>query len=375
VLERGKTTEQKFDPRRISPSRVNALVSCGIAFRMKYLEGMPEELSGSAALFGSVIHLALERWAVNSVNEQTGEVLEGRSQPLLPLMRQAWLDYGDEKAPVISAFIREYQAISADVIRAEHAAAEAFQVRMKKPCKAPRMTKEFKQSDAARKLQALYGHWQKRLNAESFYRFKEEFDPLPKLYDESLVIAKRYESRWGHLPPAYHAELGFEEPWRGFTLHGFIDSIEPVIDRTTGVQLGVGIWDYKSYAKAPAANKDWRQIVMYDAAYHSLIARNVVPAIPEGQKLYIGVDYVRWTDSWLDEEGKPFPSRRLWEVGPADYDRLERELTAYVNTVEGGNFLPAEKGRNVDFCPFPSACCLRNCVAAGGDTKTVEVAL
>lgn len=58
TLERGARQDgQQFDPRRISPSRVNALVSCGIAFRMKYVEGLPEEVSGSSALFGSVIHL------------------------------------------------------------------------------------------------------------------------------------------------------------------------------------------------------------------------------------------------------------------------------------------------------------------------------
>ena len=367
TVERGaKADPQKFDPRRISPSRVNSLVSCGVAFRMKYLEGLPEELSGSAALFGSVIHLALEKWAVREIDLSTGEMKEGRSQNLLHLMRQAWLDFGDEKAPVISEFIRAYQEISAEVIRAEHAAKVAWEAMPRnkgKVSKAPRMTKEFKESEAAKKLNALYARWQKRLNEESFYRFKEEFDPLPKLYDESLVIAKRYQARWGHLPPAYHAELGFEEPWRGFTLHGYIDSIEPIIDRETGEQIGVGIIDYKTYAKEPAEHKDWRQVVMYDVAYRSLVERNAVPALPEGQKLLIGIDYVR------------LGTRSFWEVGPADYDRLERELTAYVNTVEGGNFLPAEKGRNPDYCPYPSSCCLRNCVGAGGETKTVEVNL
>jgi hypothetical protein len=376
TLERGAKQEgQKFDPRRISPSRVNALVSCGVAFDMKYLQGLPEEVSGSAALFGSVIHLALERWTLNDVNTETGEVIPGRTKPLIGLMRQAWLDYADDKAPVIRKFLDEYVAISADIIRAEHAAAVSFEKRMKKPCKAPRMTKEFKESAAAKKLNHLYGKWRDRLNRESPFRFREEYDPLPKLYDESLVVAKRYESRWSHLPPAYSAELGFEEPWRGFTLNGYIDSIEPVIDRDTGEQLGIGIWDYKTYAKPPAAHKDWRQVVMYDVAYRSLIERNVVPPIPDGQRLFVGIDYVRWTDSWVDDEGNPVKPRRLLEVGPADYDRLERELTAYLNTVEGRNFLPAEKGRNPDFCPYPSACCLRNCVAAGGETKTVEVNL
>lgn len=363
TLERGaKPDPQQFDPRRISPSRVNSLVSCGIAFRMKYLEGLPEEVSGSAALFGSVIHLALEKWAVTEIDQETGEVKEGRSQNLLHLMRQAWLDFCDDKAKSLGQFIREYQAISSDVIRAERSAADAFELRMKKPCKAPRMTKEFKQSAAAKQMNALVGRWFDTLNNDTYYRFTE-FDPLPKLYDESLVIAKRYESNWGHLPPAYHAELGFEEPWRSFTLHGYIDSIEPIIDRETGEQLGVGIIDYKTYGKEPAEHKDWRQVVMYDVAYRSLIERNVVPAIPEGQKLYIGIDYVR------------LGTRKFWTVGPSDYDRLERELNAYVNTVEGGNFLPAEKGRNPDFCPYPSACCLRNCVAAGGETTEVEINL
>jgi hypothetical protein len=117
--------------------------------------------------------------------------------------------------------------------------------------------------------------------------------------------------------------------------------------------------------------------VIYDAAIRSLVARGALqlPIDIDSVPLLVGVDYVRWTPEWKDDEGNPFPSRRFWQVTEADYERLERELNAYSNTVDGGNFLPAEKGRNPNFCDYPETCCLRNTLAAGGESTPVEVIL
>lgn len=355
--------KREFNPRKISPSRVNSLLSCGIAFEMKYLKGLPAEQSGSAALFGSVVHLALENWAPD------------RSQNLLHLMRQAWLDFADEKAPVLKGFIEQYQSLSAQAIRLEHEIREAWAAKGKES-KAPRRTAEWKKSSVARDVAALMSRWAPTLTNESFYQFSE-WDPLPSLYDESLVLAKRYESRWAHLPPTLHTEFAFDEPWRGFTLNGYIDSIELLVHPATGELQGVGVVDYKTYAKPPAEYKDWRQVTIYDAAVRALIARGALqlPVDLDTTPLYVGVDYVRWTPDWKDKDGNPFKSRCFWKVAEGDYERLERELNAYVNTVENRNFLPAEKGRNPDFCDYPSMCCLRSCAAAGGSSEPVEVVI
>lgn len=356
-MARVREVEQSFDPRRISPSRVEALNQCGVAFRLKYVDGMPEEVSGSAALFGSVVHQALEWWAPD------------RSKPLLELMRNAWPAVGGD---TIAAFLQEYQPLSGESIREQHKIKEAWAARGKES-KAPWMTADYKKSDVAKKINRLLGEWLPRLEEGSHYRFTER-DPLARLYDDSLVLAKRYEARWQHLPHPLHTEFKFEVPWRGFTLIGYIDTVEPLLDRETKELVGVGVIDYKTYGKAPAEFKDWRQLVIYDVAFNFLIESGQLrlPVDVSDIPVLIGVDYVRWQDTKDWEGCKP---RRFWAVGPEDHDRLERELNAYANTVEGGNYLPAEKGRNPDFCPFPSQCCLRFTAAAGGSCERVEVNL
>jgi hypothetical protein len=355
-----------FDPKKVSPSRVNSLTECGVAFRMKYLEQLPEEVVGSAALFGNVFHAAAEKWSLN------------RSQDLLALMRQAWLDVTKE-APVVSQFLGEYQLISTEVLWAEHEAREKWEAEPRnkgKKSQAPRMTKYFKESDACKKLNRLLGQWIPKLNEGSPWRFNER-DPLPALYDESLVLARRYEARWGHLPPSLHTEFAFDVPWRGFRLTGFIDAIDPLVDRETGDLIGVGVIDYKTYRKAPAEHKDWRQLVMYDVAVGYLREQGVLQ-LPEwvGESdVKVGIDYARWTDAWKDEEGEPFPPRRFWQITAEDHDALESELQSYSATVEQRNFLPAAKSTNPDFCNYGSLCCLRTRSSAGGCATPVEVNL
>ena len=355
VYEAPKADE--FDPRKLSPSRMNALSKCGVAFDMKYVQGLPEERSGSAALFGNVVHEALEKWAPN------------REQDLLTLMRQAWLSITEGTA--VNDFLGEYQALSVAAIKQEHAIREAWAAKGK-VSKAPRMTKDWKDSEVAKSIGKLMGRWSKRLNDESPWRFKES-DQLPALYDESLVLSRRYQARWGHLPPALYTEFAFDVEWHGFRLNGYIDSIELLLDRTSGELVGVGVIDYKTYAKPPAQHKDYRQLVMYLIAVRDLVERGVF-SLPTGVPILVGVDYVRWNDQWVDEQGNPFPARRYWQMGDEDEARLLRECNAYLSTVEAKAFLPAEKGSNPDFCPFPSSCCLRNCAAAGGEAIPVAVA-
>lgn len=354
-----------FDPAKLSPSRMNALAMCGVAFAFKYLKKLPEEKSGSAALFGNVCHEALEDWAPN------------RNADLLTLMRAAWLT--STEGTIVKDFIVQYQALSVEAIRFEHHIRESWAAAGKES-KAPRRTKDWKESDIALKINSLLDRWMPKLNADSPWRFKER-DQLPALYDESLVLAKRYEARWRHLPPALYTEFAFDLQWRGFRLNGYIDAVETLLHPETGELQAIGIIDYKSYGQVPAPQKDWRQFVMYDIAIRDLIERGqiVLPAsiglnhneIP----LYVGADYLRWRDTWEKPDGKPFPSRTFWEMSEKDWDRLEREATAYKALCEAKAFLPANKSVNPDFCPYPSMCCLTTTAGAGGAAKSVEVEL
>lgn len=355
---------EDFDPRKLSPSRMNALATCGIAFKMKYLDGLPEERSGSAALRGSVYHKALEDWAPN------------RSADLLTLVRSAWLS--ETEGTSVNDFIGIYAGLAPEVVRAEHECKIAFKERTKKDSKAIHLSGEWKRHPVKAKVDALFAEWLPRLREESFWQFNE-FDPLPKIYNESLVWARRYQERFGHLPPALYTEFGFDVEWKGFRLNGYIDAIEPLLDRDSGELCGLGIEDYKTYGAPPPQHKDYRQMVVYDIAIRDLLERGqlTLPPVFEGLPIYVGIDYVRWEDSWRDPDDgdKPFPPRRYWRIGPGDYERFEREAGAYSDTVERRAFLPAQKGQKVDFCSFPGSCCMRSTAAAGGSAELVEVNL
>jgi len=240
-----------------------------------------------------------------------------------------------------------------------------------KESKKPRATKEWRESSVADALNSLMEKWIPAMDAEGHFRF-ESGDPLPMLYDESLTLAETYAARWRHLPNALTTEFHVMEPWRGFSLDLYIDTIEPLMVRSTGELLGYLINDYKTYKQPPSEMKDYRQIVMYYAAVQSMVERGALPFL-EGHKLYVGIDYVRWTDSWVDDGGLPFPSRRVWEVTDEDLDRLGGELILYRKAVEAHIFLPADKNRSAFFCDYPDECCLKSTSSAGGSMRRVEV--
>lgn len=352
-----------FDPLRVSPSRVNKLTECGVAFRRHYIDGEPPQRRGSFALNGSVVHRALENWAPD------------RTQDLLALMRDAWL-VETQDGPVVRDFLAEYQKINVAVLVAEQEAREAYERKNNKPSQAPRMTRHFKESSAARALFSLLREWGPRLSEESPWEFSDR-DPLAQFYDDSLVLAKRYQAQYGHLKPALYTEFEVTEPWRGFTLVGYVDAVELLLDPDTFEIQGVGVLDYKTYKREPAEHKDYRQLVMYDAAIRALVERGALqlPVSLDDVPLYVGVDYVRYAGvkcDWLEPEGN---SRRWWRITEEDHDRVERELNAYRATVEQGNFLPAAKGTNPDFCDYGASCCLRSTGSAGGCAERVEVKL
>jgi hypothetical protein len=334
------TAVAEFDPTRISASRVNKLAECGVAFRMKYLENVPED----------------------------------RTQPLFGLMQDAWVTETEE-CPVVCDFLAAYRAISSELIAAEQAAREDFEARNPgKSSQAPRMTRHFKQSRPAQALNSLLAEWVPKLNDGSRWKFTDR-DPLGQFYDDSLTLATRYEAQWKHLPPSLYQEFEFTEEWRGFTLNGYIDSVEPLVDLYSGELVGVGVIDYKTYRQQPAEHKDYRQLVIYDAAVRSLVSRGALslPWDLSEVPLYVGIDYIRYAGVNVDWLGPAGNSRRFWRIEAGDHDRLERELTAYRNTVEARNFLPADKGQKADFCDYGPLCCQVSTAAAGGSAERAGV--
>lgn len=338
--------EENFDPTVIHSSSVQSLVECGVAFQMRYLERAPEETTGSAALRGLVIHRALEWWAPN------------RKADLAKLMDKAWEDYA-EGTP-LQAFLDEYRTLSAQARVFEQEIRDEWASRGKES-KLPRLTKQWKESKVAGEIAALCARYA-QVGGDRF-RFTES-EPLPAIYDETMALAPRYQLRWKHLSAPIHTEIRFKVAWRGFTLKGTIDVVELLKDRRTG-QPCLAITDYKSDAVNPddAPLKHWRQLCMYDvAAKHAIETGELeLPKKAHGLRIVVGVDYVRQF------------KRKYRQMDAADHDRLERELTSFREIVSRGNFLPAEKGRRPDFCPYPSRCCLRNATEAGGKATEVQL--
>jgi RecB family exonuclease len=326
-MSRGSHDED-FNPLKVSPSRINAYASCGVAFKFKYIDHMRATKSGSAALFGNVVHKALESWALN------------REANLLTLMRAAWLTCTE--GTILNDFIGAYSALSTQAIKQEHAIREAWAAQGKES-KAPRMTKEWKESDVAKKINTLWRTWGHRFAGEDCPYIFSDRDPITSLYDESLVLAKRYEMRNRNRPNAIYTELSFDVKWQGFLLNGYIDAIEPVIS-ADGEILGYDVTDYKTYRQESPGAKDWRQGVIYDVAVRGMVQRGELDL--DVSKLRIVFDYPR------------LAQRKAYNPGGPDYAQLLEELRMYQRGVEAGVFMPADKGRNPDFCDFPANCCL-----------------
>ena len=331
--------DREFNIKRVSPSRIGAYADCGEKFRLKYIEHVPVETMGSAALFGKVVHRARETWVLD------------RSKNLIELMERAWPEELRDE-PTLSAFITEYQAISRKACRLEE------EIRRARPeIRAPRMTKDWKQSSVAKDTNRLLAKWLDRLNKESRYKFSER-DPLPALYDESLILAWKYSDKYRHLPPAFYTEFGFEMEWEGFTFNGFIDDISPLIDKDTGEMTAIGVVDAKTYRYPPDHDfKDGRQLGIYRLAVQEYVKRGVLDLDLEKYPLYCGVDLMRLLEM------------RWFHLDETDDAHLLRELQMYERGVENEVFIPASKSCKADFCDFAGQCAFYH----GNKSKVLEV--
>lgn len=316
----------EFNARKVSPSRIGTYADCGHAFKLRYIDRVQPERNGTAALFGSVMHRARERWVVN------------RDLDMIQLTREAWLDITKDE-PVVASFLQRYQALSGKAIRQEEAIRRAWAKRGKES-RAPRMTKEWKESEIARQISGLMREWLPKLES-SKYDFSEN-DPLPKLYDESLVLAWKYGEKWKHLPNAFVGELAYDFEWHGFQLIGFIDDISPLVT-PEGELLGHAIIDAKTYATDKHSFKDWRQLQIYTLAYRHLADNGLLPFEPH-EKLYGCVDKMRLLE------------RTFYEFDERTERQLLRELETYERAVENHIFIPASKTCSTKYCDFAGAC-------------------
>ena len=336
-----------LDPTVLSHSRLDQLLRCGQAFKWKYVDELPDRVDGSASIFGTVMHRALERWSLN------------RRLDLVKLVEAAWL----EQEGIVGEFVKAYAPLSLE----SRALIEDI-LKRRPEIRAPRMTKDYKGSDVSRRTYRLWLAWVDSLNNASNLRFTKK-DPLPSLYDDSILLAQRYAKRMKHLPSSLVTEFKFDIRWHDFNLRGTIDSVEPVLDRVTGELLALGILDYKTSGREPSALKHYRQMVFYDIAVETLLAQGAL-RVPEsllGLPRYCGIDFVRWDETWKCQ------ARHFVECGPKDRRRLLRDLEGFRRMVENEIYLPADTMAAADYCDFGEACCLKSTGQAGGEAKVVRV--
>lgn len=331
---------EPFDPRKVSPSRVGTYADCGQAFKFKYLDRVTPERHGSAALFGKVMHRARETWVLD------------RTKDLKQLVREAWI-WETKDDPIVASFLREYTALSGKAIRQEEEIRREWAAQGRES-KAPRMTAIWKKSDVGKAIAQLNAIWFERL-AASKYEFSEN-DPLPGLYDESLVLAWKYGDKYKHLPNAYASEISFDFEWRGFQMIGFIDEIGPLVS-PEGESLGTVFVDAKTYRREPDHQfKDWRQGAMYTLAGLHLAAT--------GQ-----LDFAITKPIWFQVDAMRLLVREHWQFDDGDFDRLERELNIYRRAIEHDIYIPASKTCKADYCDFAKQCAFHH----GNAAKPVEI--
>ena len=342
-----------FDPRRLSASRLNSYLKCGKGFEAQYIKGRPRSVQGGAALFGTVMHAALEKWSLN------------RRQSLVVLVESAWL--AETLGTSVRGFVQAYAPLSLE------SRAVILDIQKRRPeVRAPRSTKDFKNSKVSKDTHLLFRDWLPKLNSSEDFRFSIN-DPLPTLYDDSLVLAERYAKRMRHLPPSLVTEFAFEVEWQGFWLNGFIDSIEPLVDRPTGELVGLAIVDYKTSNVGKPPLKYYRQLGFYDIAVEVLLEQGKIE-IPDSLRdlpVYPGIDWVRWTESWLTPPD-PIRKREFLCFGPRDRKRLRDELEQYERGVSAQVFLPSHPLNDAQFCDYGSACCLLSTSMAGGEARPLE---
>lgn len=312
------------DPTIVSATRVACFAECGFKWRMQYVDGITPAHRRGSQLYGTIVHKARERW------------VKDRKLHMGVLVEEAWDEIAEEDAAV-ELWLRNYRSLRA------RAAEFVADIRARRPdIKAPRQTKEWKESAIAAELKDLQQVAMDEHGNESRYVFTQT-DSIADLYEESLVQGRAYAERWRHLPNALYTELEFSCDWRGFRIRGHIDSVGYLIDQSNGNWLGYGIDDCKTAVDLGLGQKHLNQLVMYEIGFRALTERGVLDVDPQAP-VYVGIDYWRRLE------------QQWFEVDARQHDRLEAELVTYRETVARRLFLPAARSDSCKRCDLAEEC-------------------
>jgi hypothetical protein len=259
---------------------------------------------------------------------------------MVPLVKQAWREQGDRDKP-LGEFLAAYEALS---VRAR---AEQDRIGQRRPeLRNVAASKDWKESAVKAEIDTLVADLADRMEG-SVWTFTKT-DPLPSLYDESIVLSRAYAKRWRHLPNAMLVEIGFTVPWQGFSLTGRIDDLTLFEHPTLGPFYG--ITDAKTHREDPFAPKLIDAGVMYRVAMRECIAL-ARPGFerldPEMPMLY-GVDAMR-----LHAEEHAY---RWFEIDEAQERRLLRVLEQYQRGVRNAVFTPAANRCDFMGCGYREIC-------------------
>jgi hypothetical protein len=217
-----------------SASRLGVINRCGAAFEFQYVRNMPAPYDKGQMLLGNVIHDGVAEWY--GPDEAPNDY---QNVDLVPLVCARWADY---LPPVVWQKIQAIQRLD------EECDAVASAVSFKRPeIKAPRTTKEFLASGAAKRLAEAKTEMLSYCDALQEVKWPRDEDPY-KAYVKAAEMAAQMQDQWKDKPRPLAVERPFSVEFEGFHLRGRIDQVRadpapgtgellsPTLDIKTGKQ-------------------------------------------------------------------------------------------------------------------------------------------
>jgi hypothetical protein len=215
-----------------SPSRLGLASRCGLAFEYAYIRKLPRPYDRSSTMLGDVVHHGVEDWY-----RLPGDGF--KTEDLAPIILGKWETFLPE--PI---WQRVQKLRDLDVEQAAVAAAIKFQ---KPTLKAPRQTKSFLESNAARAFQDARQDMLEVCDTLPEVKWSKTEDPWAA-YVLSAKFAETMQARWRPKPKPVAVEVPFVVEISGFRVRGKIDQVRvdpipqtgealaTVVDMKTGPQ-------------------------------------------------------------------------------------------------------------------------------------------
>lgn len=243
-----------------SPSRLTLAGKCGLAFEYSYVRHLTAPQEGARAMFGNVVHNGVQEWY------GPAGTTDYKEQPLEQIILSQWPKLLPEK---VWEFVQQMRDLDQECDAV--AAAIVFQ---RPELKAPRQTKAFLESEAAKDFAA------KRDEMNTFctevvkdVRWPKDEDPY-QAYKKSAVIANNIQRRWQPMPPPLGSEIPFRIRIGEFTVRGRIDLVRADPHRQTG-ELMVRMIDIKTGTQLMTQMEAFLQAYIYVEAIHQ------IPELPD----------------------------------------------------------------------------------------------